>query len=99
MSAEREVRLRVRPKFAPLYPELATEVWMSAREVAAVMVARASQARRQSLHRRTLDPRHFEFRGGALEGRSRGYRVAGSGGRRRPDAISDHQRPPQVSEA
>jgi hypothetical protein len=41
---------------------LATDVWVSAREFAEVIVARASQARRQSLHRRTLDPRHFEFR-------------------------------------
>ena len=68
MSPER-VRVRLRPKFAPLYPELTTEVWLSAREVAEVMVARASQARRQSLHRRTWDPRHFEFRPGPL-GRS-----------------------------
>jgi hypothetical protein len=60
MSAERDVR--VRSEFAPLYPELATDVWVSAREFAEVIVARASQARRQRLHRRTLDPRHFEFR-------------------------------------
>lgn len=65
MSAEREVRVRVRSEFAALYPELATGVWLSAREFAKVMVARASEARRQSLHRRTLDPRHFEFRGPA----------------------------------
>ena len=63
MSPERGVRVRVRPKFARLYPELATEAWLSSREFAAVMVARASQARRQSLHRRTWDPRHFELRG------------------------------------
>ena len=56
------VRVRVRSKFAARYPELATDVWVSAREFAEVIVARASQARRQSLHRRTLDPRHFEFR-------------------------------------
>ena len=67
MRAEREVR--VRPGFAALYPEFATDVWVSGREFAAVMVARASQARRQGFSRRTLDPRHFEFRGGGLEGR------------------------------
>ena len=61
MSPERGVRVRVRPRFARLYPELATEAWISSREFAAVMVARASQARRQSLHRRTWDPRHFEI--------------------------------------
>ena len=69
MSAEREVRVRVRSQFAGLYPELATGVWVSAGEFAQVIVARASQARRESLHRRTLDPRHFEF-GGAVERRS-----------------------------
>jgi hypothetical protein len=70
MSAQREVRVRVRSQFAALYPELATGGWVSAREFAQVIVARASQARRQSLHRRTLDLRHFEVRGGAVEPRS-----------------------------
>lgn len=60
MSGQREVRVRVRSQFAALYPELATGGWVSAREFAQVIVARASQARRQSLHRRTLDLRHFE---------------------------------------
>jgi hypothetical protein len=76
MSEGRAVRVRVRSEFAALYPELAADEWLSARDFAVVMVARASQARRQRLHRRTLDPRHFEFRG-ALEARS-----AGAHGRR-----------------
>jgi hypothetical protein len=63
MSAQRDVRVRVRSQYAALYPELATGVWVSAREFAQVIVARASQARRESLHRRTLDLRHFEVRG------------------------------------
>ena len=63
MSAPRDVRVRVRSQFAALYPELATGVWVSAREFAQVIVARASQARRENLHRRTLDLRHFEVRG------------------------------------
>jgi hypothetical protein len=71
MSAQREVRVRVRPQFAALYPELATGVWVSAREFAQVIVARASQARRQSLHRRTLDLRHFEVRGAPERARVR----------------------------
>ena len=62
-----EVRVRVRPEFAGRYPELAADVWLPAREFAEVMVARASQARRHGLRRRTLDPRHFEFRGGTLD--------------------------------
>jgi hypothetical protein len=68
MSAEREVR--VRPDFVHLYPELAADVWLPARRFAEVIVARASLARRHGLRRRTLDPRHFEFRGRALEPRS-----------------------------
>ena len=75
-----EVEVRVRSQYAARYPELAMDVWISAREFAEVMVARASQARRESLHRRTLDPRHFEFRGGAREAR-RGRRSI-RGGRR-----------------
>ena len=63
MSTKREVLVRVRSAFAGLYPELASDVWLSAREFAEVIVARASQARRESLRRRTLNPRHFEFRG------------------------------------
>ena len=63
MSVQRDVRVRVRSQFAALYPELATGVWVSAREFAQVIVARASQARRESIHRRTLDLRHFEVRG------------------------------------
>jgi len=63
MSAQRDVRVRVRSQFAALYPELATGAWVSAREFARVIVARASQARRENLHRRTLDLRHFEVRG------------------------------------
>ena len=69
MSPAREVRVRVRSEFAARYPELATDVWVPAIEFARVIVSRARQARGQSLHRRTLDPRHFEF-GGAVEPRS-----------------------------
>jgi len=72
MSAERDVRVRVRSQFAARYPELATDVWVSAREFAQVIVARASQARRESIRRRTLDPRHFEFRAHAGSQVSRG---------------------------
>ena len=67
MSAEREVR--VRPQYADLYPELSVGEWMPARSFAEAMVQRASSARRLSIHRRTLDQRHFEFRGGPAEPR------------------------------
>jgi hypothetical protein len=64
MSADREVRVRVRPQYARLYPELPADAWLAARDFAVVMVARATQARRHRIRRRTLDPRHFEFHGG-----------------------------------
>lgn len=65
----RSVReVRVRPEYAELYPELA-DAWVPAREFAQVIVLRARAARGASLHRRTLDPRHFEFRGGRAEAR------------------------------
>jgi hypothetical protein len=73
MDADREVRVRVRSQFAARYPELAANGWVSAREFAEMIVARAIQARRQSLHRRTLDPRHFEFHN-VGEARSAGVR-------------------------
>jgi hypothetical protein len=67
MSPESGPRARVRQQYAPLYPELTADVWLSARDIAAILVARASQARRQSLHRRTWDPRHFDIRGVAFD--------------------------------
>ena len=66
--SEREVR--VRPRYAKLYPELATDEWVSAREFAELIVLRARTARRLSMYQRTLDQRHFEFRGGDAAPRS-----------------------------
>ena len=60
--------VRVRREYAALYPEL-TDGWVPAHEFAQVIVLRARTARGASLHRRTLDPRHFEFRGGQAEAR------------------------------
>jgi hypothetical protein len=62
---ERECRLR--PEFAHLYEELTPDVWVPAREWAERLVTRARKARHLSIHQRTLNPTHFEFRG---EGRS-----------------------------
>ena len=67
MSGEREVR--VRPRYAQLYPDLPADVWVPARTFAELMVRRAGSARSLGIHRRTLDQRHFEFRGGAAESR------------------------------
>jgi hypothetical protein len=58
----REVRLR--PFVAALYPEITPDVWLPARDVAEMLTLRARAARGLNVHQRTLDPRHFEFRGG-----------------------------------
>ncbi len=58
----REVRLR--PEFAEVYPDLPPGEWQPAARWAHAIVARAQQARVLSIHRRTFDPHHFEFRGG-----------------------------------
>ena len=59
-------RVRVRPEFASLYPELVPGVWMSASK-AARMIRQADPAQ-QRVHdcacRRLLCEIHFEFRGG-----------------------------------
>ena len=59
----REVRLR--PQFAALYPSLEAGTWVPSSLWAAAIVTRAQEARRGSVHRRTFEPQHFEFRGGA----------------------------------
>jgi hypothetical protein len=70
--SEREVR--VRPRYAKLYPELASDEWVPAREFAELIVLRARTARSLSIYQRTLDQRHFEFRGGDTDPRSPGTR-------------------------
>jgi hypothetical protein len=62
VPVEREVRLR--PEHAAEHPEIQPGRWLSARTVAQSIVRRAASARQLSIHRRTLDPAHFEFRGG-----------------------------------
>ena len=73
MSQLREVR--VRREYIKLYPELPADTWVPAREFADAMVLRARRARSLNTHQRTLDPRHFEFRGGATESRPPGART------------------------
>ena len=63
----REVRLRALA--ADLYPEIAAGVWLPARHVAELLTQRARAARGLNVQHRTLDPRHFEFRGGPAESR------------------------------
>jgi hypothetical protein len=69
MPTDPEREVRVRQEYAELYPELALNAWVPARLFAEMMVLRARTARGIGLHRRTLDPRHFEFRGGQVHAR------------------------------
>ena len=66
-AGTREVRLR--PSVAALYPEITPDVWLPARQVAEMLTTRARVARGLNVQQRTLDPRHFEFRGGGTESR------------------------------
>ncbi|HEY7612775.1 MAG TPA: hypothetical protein VH764_07265 [Gemmatimonadales bacterium] len=60
-------RVRVRPEFASLYPELVPSVWMSAAK--AVRLIRQADPMQQRVQgcacRRIMCEAHFEFRGGA----------------------------------
>jgi hypothetical protein len=69
MPTDSEREVRVRREYANLYPELALNAWVPARLFAEMMVLRARTARGVGLYQRTLDPRHFEFRGGRAEAR------------------------------
>jgi hypothetical protein len=59
-------RVRVRPEFASLYPELVPGVWMSASRAARTI--RQADPKQQRVHdcacRRLMCEAHFEFRGG-----------------------------------
>ncbi len=62
--AERQVRLRA--EFAGHYPGLEPGVWLPAAGVADFVLARArTTARASDPRQRSLNPDHFEFRGGA----------------------------------
>ena len=73
MTEQREARLR--PEYAEVYAEIPPGLWMAAADLANIIVRRAQAARALSIHQRTLDPTHFEFRGGALEARPKGART------------------------
>lgn len=60
----REVRLR--PEFASVYPGLTPGEWIPTATLAGAIAERAQQARFLSLHRRTFNPHHFDFRGGPV---------------------------------
>jgi len=64
MGNIRECRLR--PEYEHLYEGIPSGLWRPAADVAGQLVMRAQRARMLRIHQRTFDPRHFEFRGGAL---------------------------------
>ena len=62
-APEREARLR--PEFAGHYAGLEPGVWLPAAGVVDFILARARTANRPNdPQQRSLDPEHFEFRGG-----------------------------------
>ncbi len=77
MPHHREARLK--PEFAELYPPLEPGQWLSAAVASARMLLWQTRQRGTSgLGTRTLDPEHFDFRGGATdsaEDRQRGTRL------------------------
>ena len=64
MSTPRPREIRLRPEFSDQHPGLPPGEWVPATQWVDVIVSRAQEARREGIHRRTFDPRHFEFRGG-----------------------------------
>ena len=63
-NSQRQARLR--PEYGELYPGLQPGVWFLAASVSEMLIARART--RRATHdyvQRSLNPRHFEFRGGA----------------------------------
>jgi hypothetical protein len=64
--SHREARLK--PEFAELYPPLDADQWIPAAVASARMLLwQTRQSGTSTLGQRTLDPRHFEFRGGVAD--------------------------------
>ncbi|HUF34779.1 MAG TPA: hypothetical protein VMN37_02460 [Gemmatimonadales bacterium] len=70
MSSRPSMRqARLRPEFADLYPPIDPAEWIPAAVASARMLLwQTRQPGAASLGQRTLDPRHFDFRGGAVGG-------------------------------
>jgi hypothetical protein len=68
-NSQRQARLRA--EYAEQYPGLQPGVWFAAVSVSELLIARARTRRgTRDFAQRSLNPRHFEFRGG-LNGESR----------------------------
>jgi hypothetical protein len=57
-------RVRVRPAYAHLYPEIIPDVWLSAWRVTRLVRRAASRTGAERIGARVLSDEHFEFRGG-----------------------------------
>ena len=55
-------RIRLKPEYARSYGGVEPGAWLPVSEAAEQLVRRADRLRAVGLHRRTFDPRHFEFR-------------------------------------
>jgi hypothetical protein len=72
VESREQRRARLLPDYAPLYPDIPPDVWLPAGRVAFLLARRVARAHRSagSLPDRILDPRYFEFTGGANVSRS-----------------------------
>jgi hypothetical protein len=55
-------RIRLKPEYARSYEGVVAGAWLPVSEAAEQLVRRADRLRSAGVHRRTFDPRHFEYR-------------------------------------
>jgi len=79
-------RARLLYAFAPLYPEIVPDVWMSARRAAQLVQQANLRHVRHVYDQRVLPEVHFEFQGGKRSRQNRtGVRVPRLDGRATPE--------------
>jgi hypothetical protein len=61
-AGRKHQRIRLRPEYARSYVGIEAGTWLPVSEAAEQLVRRAERLRSVGRHRRTFDPRHFEFR-------------------------------------
>jgi hypothetical protein len=55
-------RILLNPEYARSYEGVVAGAWLPVSEAAEQLVRRADRRRSAGVHRRTFDPRHFEYR-------------------------------------
>jgi hypothetical protein len=82
-------RVRLRPAYALLYPQVLDDVWLGARRVASLVRRTDAAARqRERAGERLLPDAHFEFRGESRASAARSHRYT-----RSSDGEQDRLRP------